>query len=310
MKGIVVKSTGSWYTVFYEEDIRIDCKLKGNFKIKDFKTTNPIAVGDIVYFEIEPDKKLGLIYEIEQRRNYIIRKSTKLSKKYHIIASNIDRAVLIVTLAFPRTSTGFIDRFLTTAEAYHIPATIVFNKIDLYETKQKLLHNELIGLYTRLGYECFEVSVLTGKNMNELINFFTNKVCLVAGHSGVGKTELVNKVEPSLNLKVGEISAVHSKGKHTTTFAEMFQLAVGGFIIDTPGIKELGIVDFKKEEVAQRFPEMRELMSQCAFNNCTHIHEPRCAVIEALEAGNIHPERYRNYVNIINNVIEEIEDWR
>ena len=309
MEGLVVKTTGSWYIVLYSDDKIIQCKLKGNFKMKGMKTTNPIAVGDKVTFHLMADETMGLITDIKERFNCIIRKSTNLSKQRHILAANIDKAFLIVTIASPRTSTGFIDRFLITAEAYHIPAVIVFNKIDIYDDKMWKYHNELKSIYEKVGYPCMEVSALSGENIKELRDVIMDKVSLFSGHSGVGKSELINKIAPELSLKTGIISDYHQKGKHTTTFAEMFRLPFGGFIIDTPGIKEFGMVNFSKEEVTHWFPEMKLLANKCQFNNCTHEHERVCAVKDAVNSGEISEIRYYNYLNIINGREMDIEDW-
>lgn len=301
MKGVVIKSTGSWYTVLTEHKTIIECRIKGLFRIKGIKTTNPIAVGDKVDFEMEEDGR-GVIHAIADRKNYIIRKSINLSKQSHILAANIDQALLIVTLAFPRTSPGFIDRFLLTAEAYHIPVNIIFNKVDLFEKdeiKMKEL-NDFISIYERIGYKCFKVSAIKSKDIELIKKLTKDKTTLVAGHSGVGKSTLVNALDSNLNLKVGEISDAHNKGKHTTTFAEMHPLSYGGFIIDTPGIKELGLVDMEKEEISGYFLEMHALKNKCKFNNCIHLNEPKCAVIEAVEKGEIALSRYASYVGIIN----------
>lgn len=300
MRGIVVKSTGSWFFVMQDDGCILPCKIKGNFRIKGLKATNPVAVGDKVEFQFQENENIGVIHEILPRFNYIIRKATNLSKVFHIIASNIDQAFLVITVAQPRTSLGFIDRFLTTAEAYHIPATLLFNKIDIYNEEMREIHNQYLDIYQSVGYECLEISALRGDNIELLKETLKNKVSLLTGHSGVGKTALLNAVEPGLDLKVGEISVSHEKGKHTTTFAEMHPLSFGGFIIDTPGIKEFGLIDFEKTEIAERFPEMRALMHQCKFHNCTHLHEPDCAVKKALEKGNIFPSRYYNYISIYN----------
>ncbi len=285
------------------------CKLKGNFKIKGIKSTNPIAVGDKVEFEYLSDQKIGLINKIEDRNNYIIRKATKLSKQSHIIAANIDQLVIVVTLANPRTSTGFIDRFLVTAEAYHIPSVIIINKIDLNTPAVEKKINDIIDIYEPLGYKCYKASAIIGVGIKEIIKLLKNRVTLFAGHSGVGKSTLLNAICPSLNLKTKEISSFHAKGVHTTTFAEMFLLDNIGFIIDTPGIKEFGIVDFNSNDLSQRFPEMRELMQNCQFNNCSHTHEPKCAVKTALDNGKINTSRYTNYLNMLNNVETEEEEW-
>lgn len=300
MKGIVIKSTGSWHTVQTDDGMTIHCKLKGKFRVKGIKTTNPLAVGDKVTIKILPEEETGLITGISPRHNYIIRKATKLSKVSHIIAANIDQAFLIVTLAEPRTSTGFIDRFLVTAEAYHIPACIVFNKIDIYDSEIESLLDELTGIYENTGYPCYHVSALKGDDIEFLEEKMKNKVTLFAGHSGVGKSALINTLQPGLNLKTKPISEVHQKGKHTTTFAEIIPLSFGGYIIDTPGIKEFGLYDLKKEEIPERYPEMRALMHNCKYNNCMHVHEPGCAVKEAVENGEISKLRYYNYLSIIN----------
>ncbi len=307
MKGVVIKSTGSWYNVLSEDGHMIDCRIKGVFRIKGIKTTNPIAVGDSVLFELEEEGK-GVIHTIHDRKNYIIRKSINLSKQSHIIAANMDQALLIATLALPRTSAGFIDRFLLTAEAYHIPVSIVFNKIDLFENDAELMDelNAFIAVYEKIGYKCYKVSATENKDIEILRELTKGKTTLVSGHSGVGKSTLVNAMDKQLNLKVGEISDVHFKGKHTTTFAEMHPLSYGGYIIDTPGIKELGLVDMEKEEIADYFPEMRALRNECKFNNCMHINEPKCAVLEAVEKGEIAASRYNSYLSIING--EEMEN--
>lgn len=308
-KGIVIRSTGSSCNVMASSGEMIECKLKGNFRIKGIRSTNPLAVGDKVSFFVKQGEKVGLINSIDQRHNYIIRKATKLSKQSHIIAANIDQAIVMITLASPRTSTGFIDRFLVTAEAYHIPAMLIFNKIDLVFGESILRLNKLINLYEGLGYRCFRTSALEGTGIDDVKALFKNKVSLLSGHSGVGKTALINAIEPGLLRKVGKISDYHQKGKHTTTFAEMLPLPDGGFIIDTPGIKEFGLVDFDKQEIAERFPEMRKLMHNCQFNNCTHVHEPGCAVKSALSKGLINQMRYQNYLSILNDEYFEETEW-
>lgn len=299
MKGIVIKSTGSWYSVLGADKEVYPCRLKGKFKIKGIKNTNPIAVGDHVEFKLEEDSNSGVIDHIEVRKNYIIRKSTRLSKQTHIIASNLDLAIVVATIAEPRTSTGFIDRFLATAEAYSIPAAIVFNKYDIYEAEQLDYLQELMDIYTPLGYHCLALSAETGYAMQELNELINGKTCLFAGHSGVGKSTLINSLIPGLNLKTQNISSYHQKGIHTTTFAEMFEAANNTFIIDTPGIKEFGLVEFDPAEISHFFPEMRALFNQCRFDNCTHIHEPGCAVLEAVENQVISPSRYLNYVGMV-----------
>lgn len=299
-RGIVVRSTGGSCNVLTPSGDVLECRLKGNFRIQDIRTTNPLAVGDKVQYIIQPGEQVGLINLIEPRFNYIIRKATRLSKQSHIIAANIDQAVVMVTLASPRTSTGFIDRFLVTAEAYHIPAVLIFNKMDIITGKESIKLDQLMVLYESLGYRCFRTSALKSTGIDEVIQLLKDKVSLISGHSGVGKTALINAIEPGLMRKVGEISDYHKKGKHTTTFAEMLPLSIGGYIIDTPGIKEFGLVNFDKQEIAERFPEMRQLMHQCLFSDCTHVHEPGCAVKVALTKGLINQTRYANYISIMN----------
>ena len=309
LEGLVIKSTGSWYLVLKNDGTKTECKLKGNFRIKGIKTTNPVAVGDKVDFKYLPDKRIGFITKIHDRHNYIIRRATNLSKISHIIAANIDQALLVVSLAKPRTSTGFIDRFLVTAEAYHIPAIIVFNKLDIYDDKLKLQHEEIVNTYETAGYKCLGVSVYENYQIEKLKELLKDKINLFAGHSGVGKSAIINKIEPRLNLRTKEISAYHEKGQHATTFTEMYQLSFGGFLIDTPGVKEFGLLNFKNTEVSERFPEMRKIMMNCRFNNCTHIHEPGCAVLEALKNGEIKQSRYNNYLSIFNDEYFDEKEW-
>ncbi len=295
-----MKSTGSWYSVMAEDGRRWECKIKGRFRIHGIKTTNPVAVGDDVLFEPLEAEGTGLIREILPRHNYIIRKATKLSKVGHILAANVDQACILVTLALPRTSTGFIDRILVTTEAYHIPAFLVFNKIDLYDGRQQADLERLTSIYSGAGYECLRTSALTGENTGLFRERIAGRRTLLAGHSGVGKSALINAVEPGLNIRTADLSGYHKVGMHTTTFAQMHPLSFGGFIIDTPGIKEFGLTDFNRTEIAERFPEMRERMHQCRFHNCTHVHEPGCAVKEAVENGEISGSRYGNYLGILN----------
>ncbi len=305
MKGLVIKSTGSWYTVRTEEGAILDCRIKGNFRIKEIKSTNPIAVGDEVEFELEKDndstvESKGIINKIAPRKNYIIRKSINLSRQTHILAANIDRAFLIVTIASPRTSLGFMDRFLVTAEAYHIPVTIVFNKMDICDESDVLEVENRITLYTKLGYSCKKTSAFNEEDLVYLRGQMKGKINLLSGHSGVGKSTLINGLDNSLNIKTAQISDAHSKGTHTTTFAEMHELKSGGFIIDTPGIKEIGIVAIEKEELWSFFPEFRERVNQCKFNNCLHLHEPGCKVKQDVEMGEIAQSRYNSYRSIFN----------
>lgn len=299
MQGIVIKSTGSWYIVLTENGEEVNCRVPGKFRLKDQGSTNPIAVGDQVEIAWEADGQNAIINELLPRKNYIVRRATNLSRQQHIIAANMDLAVLLITLAQPRTSTGFIDRFLVTAEAYHIPVALLFNKFDLYSVQEVEVMREYEALYDKLGYFCLEISALTGHNIFQLNSLLQHKTTLFSGHSGVGKSTLINQLIPELKLKTSNISGYSSKGVHTTTFAEMHAIAGGGFIIDTPGIKELGVVDFKKEEVCHYFPEMRELLLSCKFNNCLHVDEPHCAVIKAVEEQKIALSRYESYISIL-----------
>ncbi len=306
ISGIIIKSTGSNYLVSINGKI-VSCKLKGKIRLECRKTTNPIAVGDLVDVEIEGEE--ASILNIHPRKNYIIRKSLNLSKQAHILASNLDQAVLVCTIVAPRTSLGFIDRFLLTAEAYDIPAKLIFNKIDLLDEELLALQKEIIDIYTTAGYPCFEVSALKNKSIEDLKLIFKDKTTLIAGHSGVGKSTLINAIEPSLHLKTGQISSAHLKGMHTTTFAELHALSFGGGIIDSPGIKELGLVEMKKEEVGHYFPEIRNLMNGCKFNNCLHLNEPSCAVKRALEDGKLNEERYNSYVKILHGEEMDWNEW-
>ncbi len=297
MKGIVTKSTGSWCTVRGEDGMKRECRVKGKFRVDEIKSTNPVAVGDRVGFQMEKDNT-GVIDTIEPRKNYIIRKATKLSKQTHIIAANLDQAILVVSLVFPETMTGFIDRFLVTAEAYSIPSVIVFNKIDLYDEKARERLKYLMAVYEKIGYPCLEISAEKEINLPQLMEVMKGRTSLLAGNSGVGKSTIINKIEPGLDLKISEVSQAHHLGTHTTTFAEMFDLSFGAFIIDTPGLKSFGIVDFHKEELFHYFPEMFRIISDCKFSNCTHINEPGCAVKKAVEKGEIAQHRYQNYLDI------------
>lgn len=301
MTGIIYKSTGSWYTVKTELGMTYQCRIKGKFRIKDIKSTNPLAVGDVVDFKLETDndETTGVINTIHDRKNYIVRKSVNLSKQTHIIAANIDQVFLLVTIDNPPTFTSFIDRFLVTAEAYDIPAVLLFNKMDAYEDEAMDEARYLAHVYRKIGYECIGVSALTGKNIGQVKNLMIGKTSMFAGHSGVGKSTLVNAIEPSLDLKTKEISSQHSQGQHTTTFAEMFDLSFDARIIDTPGIKGFGVVDMDREEVGDYFPEFFELKQDCKFNNCLHIEEPKCAVKDALDNDEVAFSRYRSYLQIL-----------
>lgn len=298
MQGLVTKSTGSWYQVQTPGGERYDCRIKGKFRIKGIVTTNPIAVGDEVDFELEPDQQTAVITNLHPRKNYIIRKSINLSKQGQIIAANLDQALLVVTLASPRTSLGFIDRFLVTAEAYDIPAGLIFNKLDLFSKEGLDILANYKAIYQDIGYPCYEVSALAGTNIDQVQALLKDKITLISGHSGVGKSSMINALLPDLALRTSEVSEWSDKGTHTTTFAEMFETPQGGFIIDTPGIRELGIIDIEKEELGHFFPEMRERMHNCKFNNCQHINEPGCAVLAALERGEIELSRYDSYLSI------------
>lgn len=269
------------------------CRIKGNYRLKGVKTTNPVAVGDIVDFSDE------WIVSIEERRNCIIRKSVNLSKQTHILAANIDTAFLVIGLNRPRTPQGFIDRFLVTGQAYHVPVCLVFNKTDLFGREEEAELEEYRRIYGKIGYEVLSTSALTGAGMEELRQRMQNKVCLFSGNSGVGKSALIHCLQPNLNIRIGDISETHLKGKHTTTYARMYPLSFGGYIVDTPGIKEFGMVKFTTDELSRYFPEMRQVMGQCRFNNCTHEHEPGCAVKEAVENGLISKLRYNSYLNIL-----------
>ena len=301
MTGIVYKSTGSWYSVKSTEGNSIECRIKGKFRMKDIKSTNPIAVGDVVEYDIETnnDVATGVIKTIQDRKNYIVRKSVNLSKQTHIIASNIDVVFLLITIDNPTTTTSFIDRFLVTAEAYGIQAVLVFNKIDTFT--EAALDEQLFLQYTyeSIGYQCLRVSAQEQQGLEELKALMIGKTAMFSGHSGVGKSTLVNALEPGLNLKTKQISVSHAQGQHTTTFAEMFDLSFDAKIIDTPGIRGFGIVDMEKEEISGYFPEFFELKDQCKFNNCLHKDEPKCAVKDALEKEDISWSRYNSYLKIL-----------
>ena len=299
MHGLVIKNTGSWYVVKTDDGNEINCKIKGNFRLKGIRTTNPVAVGDLV--EILPNADgTAFITSIDSRKNYIIRRSSNLSKEAHIIAANVDQALLIVTLAHPITSTTFVDRFLATAEAYRIPAIIVVNKIDLLYEKEDIDYLEAwCYLYKSIGYKVLTISAETGDGIDGLKQLLNNKTTLLSGNSGVGKSTIINHIMPELNLRTAEISTTHDTGMHTTTFSEMFHLPNGGYLIDTPGVKGFGTIDFDRHEVAHFFPEIFEISQNCRFGNCTHTHEPGCAVLHALENAEISQSRYNSYLSIL-----------
>lgn len=302
MRATITKSTGSWYEAKDDEGKVWQTRIKGKFRLKGIKSTNPIAVGDVV--EIEPENKdedYAVIDQLHERKNYIIRKSNNLSKQTHIIAANLDVAALVVTLALPRTSQGFIDRFLVTAEAYHIPAILIFNKIDIYAQEGLELLAYYENMFESLGYKCFKVSATEGQHLEELKSYLQGKTTLFSGHSGVGKSTLLNALWEGIGQKTGDISGFSSKGKHTTTFAEMFEPEKGTRIIDTPGIKNLGVVDIEQEVLSHYFPEMRDLLQKCRFNDCKHVNEPDCAIKQAVENGEINAERYYSYLSILHN---------
>lgn len=320
MKGLIIKTTGSWYKILVPQEASLqepfgkcyDGRLRGNYRIRGNRQTNPVAIGDWVLFSLESDGT-AVISEVEDRRNYIVRRATKLSKQTHVIASNIDLLCVVATLGMPRTSTGFIDRLLVTAEAYHIPALLIFNKVDLYNEELWDIQKELSDIYTQAGYPVLHLSARTGFNIDLLRETIAGKVCLFTGHSGVGKSALLNALNPTLTLREGEVSDWSLKGKHTTTFAEIYPFALEGketsYLMDTPGVKEFGMVDFAPAELSHFFPEMRSLLPQCHFANCTHVHEPHCAIKDAVEAGTLPAERYQNYLNILESIITgEVRD--
>ena len=301
MQGTVYKSTGSWYRVKGQDGIFYDCRIKGKFRLEGIKSTNPVAVGDEVRFDLitEGDETVGQIHTILDRRNYLVRKSVKLSKQVHIIAANVDLVFLLVTLENPKTYPEFIDRFLATAEAYDVPCVLLFNKEDTLEDHLRDETKYMAALYRDIGYTCIGISAKTGKNIEKVLELMEGKTCMFAGHSGVGKSTLINRIAPELSLRTAEISEQHRQGQHTTTFAEMYDLPSGARIIDTPGIKGFGLVNMEKEEIGDYFPELFALKAECRFNNCLHLDEPGCAVKKALEEGEIAWSRYRSYVQMV-----------
>ena len=296
-KGIVIKTTGSWYTVKSGNEV-IPCKIKGKFRIKGMRATNPVAVGDNVIYSKNPDNS-GIITDIEERKNYIIRRASNLSREYQLIAANVDEAWIMVSLRSPKTYPEFIDRFLVTCEAYEIPANIVFNKTDIYDEEDIEEMKLLSYVYRDIGYSVYQTSALKEENIDAVKEIMKNKLNVIAGNSGVGKSKLINVMDPNLNLKTEAISKAHLTGKHTTTFAEMHPLSFGGAVIDTPGIRGFGLIDFGKDELFHYFPEIFEKSHECRFHNCSHMHEPGCAVIEALENGEIFESRYTSYLSMM-----------
>lgn len=298
MKGLVIKNTGSWYLVKTDEGEHVECKIKGNFRLKGIRSTNPVAVGDRVQI-IMNREGTAFISEIENRKNYIIRRASNLSKQSHILAANLDQCVLVVTVNFPKTSTTFIDRLLASAEAYRIPVKLIFNKIDAYNRKELHSLDELVRLYTGIDYPCLQVSALRGDGLEAAKEALKGKITLLSGHSGVGKSTLINALLPALDIKTGEISAYHNKGMHTTTFSEMFPVPEDGYIIDTPGIKGFGTFDMEEEEIGHYFPEIFKTSAGCRYNNCTHRQEPGCAVRKAVEEEQVSKSRYISYLGML-----------
>ena len=298
MQGLVIKNTGSWYTVKTVEGSVVECKIKGNFRLKGIRSTNPVAVGDHVEIELN-SQNTAFITAIGDRKNYIIRKSQNLSKQSHIIAANVDQAFLVVTVERPQTSTTFIDRFLATAEAYSVPVVLVFNKTDLLDDSLMRYQRMMADLYETVGYKCVAVSAETGEGMDELMEMLRDRITLLSGHSGVGKSTIINRLLPGVNLRTAEISDAHNTGMHTTTFSEMLPLPGGGYIIDTPGIKGFGTFDMEPEELTSYFKEIFRFSKDCRFSNCTHTHEPGCAVLKAVEDHYIAASRYQSYLSML-----------
>ena len=298
MKGFVIKNTGSWYSVKTDDGKVVECKIKGNFRLKGIRSTNPVAVGDQVEIALNQEGT-AFITHIDERRNYIIRKSQNLSKQSHIIAANVDQAFLIVTVNYPQTSTTFIDRFLASAEAYSVPVVLVFNKRDILSDDERHYQQSMVHLYETIGYECREISAATGEGIEGLHKLLKGKITLLSGNSGVGKSTLINQILPEANPRTAEISDAHNTGMHTTTFSEMLELPEGGYIIDTPGIKGFGTFDMEPEELTSYFREIFHFSKDCKFSNCTHTHEPGCAVLKALEDHYIAQSRYQSYLGML-----------
>lgn len=302
MKGVVIKSTGSWYQVMTDNHAVISCRIRGKIRLQGLKTTNPIAVGDHVSYDWENEGEIdGVITDIDERTNYLVRKSVNLSKRSHILAANIDRCYLLVTLREPVTQLAFIDRFLVSAESFRIPTTLLFNKSDIYSDEDNQMFEALAEIYSKLGYPCVKISALSDASITFLREEINGKQVMFAGHSGSGKSTLTNAIDPTIKAKIGSISDRHLQGKHTTTFAEMHPISTGGFIIDTPGIKAFGLVDIDKEVLSHYFPEMRAVLNECKYHNCQHVNEPQCRVKELVEKELIHPSRYYNYLQMMQN---------
>lgn len=298
-RGIVIKSTGSRYRILYGNGNIVECTIRGKFRVRELRATNPVAVGDNVLFDFEKDRNSGIITEVLDRKNYILRKASNLSKQTQVLAANIDQAFLMITIILPETPMEFIDRFLMTAEAYRVPANIIINKTDIYGESELKKMEQVVSIYERIGYDCLRVSLTGRTGIDILREKMKDKISLLAGNSGVGKTTLLNVLEPSLNLKTGELSDYHKQGKHITTFPEMHKMPFGGFVIDTPGIRGFGVVDMDRNEIYHFFPEIFRISEKCRFYNCLHLDEPGCEVRKAVESGIIDPVRYRSYVNIL-----------
>lgn len=306
MKATVYKSTGSWYIVKDESGRIFNARMKGVMKLDDITSTNPVAVGDIVEMEIETEESsTAIIDEIHTRHNYINRQSPRHKHQHHIVASNLDQSLLVATLKEPKTSQGFIDRFLVASEMYHVPALVVFNKADLYKSKELQRYEALKDMYEAIGYKVFLISAAKNEGVEAVLELLKNKTTLISGHSGVGKSSLLNVIFPDINLRTQDVSGWSGKGQHTTTFAEMYDLPFGGRLIDTPGMREFGLVDISKQELSHYFPELRDLLNDCQFNNCLHVNEPGCAIKEAVMNGAVHEDRYVSYVNILNSIEEK-----
>ncbi len=310
MRGTIIKSTGSWYNVLLDKNKVVACRVKGLLRLDELKTSNPVAVGDWVEIALEDGQETGIIGKLYDRNNYIIRSDPHKKSHRHILAANLDQAMVVASLKNPRVPAGFIDRFSVTAEAYHIPVILVFNKADIYEAEEMKYYEELKNIYEGIGYKVILTSAIKGIGTEPLKELLINKTTLLAGQSGVGKSATINSICPELTLRTKDISNWNEKGQHTTTFAEMHPLTFGGFIIDTPGVKEFGMMDLELDEVSHYFPEMRRILNQCKFNNCRHLDEPGCAVKEAVNSGAIHPQRFNSYLNIIEEIETGLKFWQ